>query len=189
MSDSEKSIAEGIRKGDNRAMRDFYASYGGLLTAVCSRYVADDDDVKDIIQESLLSIISNIKTFEYHGKGSLRAWASRIVVNHALGFLRQKKRTTALFVDSGSDIPDTQVDDSPPDIGDIPAEVVTEMIRHLPEGYRMVFNLYVIEGRSHKEIAQLLGIKEVSSASQLHRAKAILAKQITEYRTKSRQEI
>ena len=189
MSDSEKSIAEGIRKGDNHAMRDFYASYGGLLTAVCSRYVADDDDVKDVIQESLLSIISNINTFEYHGKGSLRAWATRIVVNHALGFLRNKKRTLSLFVDNPQDIADVEDDDSPPDIGNIPARVVTDMIRQLPEGYRMVFNLYVIDGKSHKEISRLLGIKEDSSASQLHRAKAILAKKITEYRTKSRHEI
>ena len=189
MSDSEKSMAEGIRRGDNRAMRDFYATYGGLLTAVCSRYVADDDDVKDVIQESLLSIISNINTFEYHGKGSLRAWATRIVVNHALGFLRKQKRNAALFVDDGQDIADDDTGDSPPDIGDIPAGVVTDMIRHLPEGYRMVFNLYVIEGKTHKEISRILGIKEDSSASQLHRAKAILAKKITEYRTKSRQEI
>ena len=189
MSDSEKSIAEGIRKGDNHAMRDFYASYGGLLTAVCSRYVADDDDVKDVIQASLLSIISNINTFEYHGKGSLRAWATRIVVNHALGFLRNKKRTLSLFVDNPQDIADVEDDDSPPDIGNIPAGVVTDMIRQLPEGYRMVFNLYVIDGKSHKEISRLLGIKEDSSASQLHRAKAILAKKITEYRTKSRHEI
>ena len=189
MKDSEKSMAEGIRKGDNHAMRDFYASYGGLLTAVCSRYIADDDDVKDVIQESLLSIISNINTFEYHGKGSLRAWATRIVVNHALGFLRKKKLTSSLFVDNSKDIADEDVDDSPPDIGNIPAGVVTEMIRQLPDGYRMVFNLYVVEGKSHKEISRLLGIKEDSSASQLHRAKAILAKKITEYRTTSRQEI
>ena len=182
-------MAEGTRKGDNNAMSDFYTSYGGPLTAVCSRYVADDDDVKDVIQESLLSIISNINTFEYHEKGSLRAWATRIVVNHALGFLRKQKRNAALFVDNGKDIADEEVDDSPPDIGDIPADVVTDMIRHLPEGYRMVFNLYVIEGKSHKEISRILGIKEDSSASQLHRAKAILARKITEYRTKSRQEI
>ena len=81
------------------------------------------------------------------------------------------------------------MDDSPPDIGNIPAGVVTEMIRQLPDGYRMVFNLYVVEGKTHKEISRLLGIKEDSSSSQLHRAKAILAKKITEYRTKSRQEI
>ena len=89
-------------------------------------------------------------------------------------------------MDNGKDIADEEVDDSPPDIGDIPAGVVTDMIRHLPEGYRMVFNLYVIEGKTHKEISRILGIKEDSSASQLHRAKAILAKKITEYRTKSR---
>ena len=137
----------------------------------------------------MLSIISNINTFEYHGKGSLRAWATRIVVNHALGFLRNKKRTLSLFVDNPQDIADVEDDDSPPDIGNIPAGVVTDMIRQLPEGYRMVFNLYVIDGKSHKEISRLLGIKEDSSASQLHRAKAILAKKITEYRTKSRHEI
>ena len=188
MSDSEKSMAEGIRRGDNRAMRDFYVTFGGQLTAVCARYVADDDDVKDVVQESLLSIISNINTFEYHGKGSLRAWATRIVVNHALGFIRKKKRDTALFVDTGKDVIDNDVEESPPDIGDIPPGVVTEMIRQLPEGYRMVFNLYVIDGKSHKEISRMLGIKEDSSASQLHRAKAILARKITEYRTKSRQE-
>ena len=106
----------------------------------------------------------------------------------SLGFLRQKKRTASLFVDCDAGIADTAAD-SPPDIDDIPAGVVTEMIRHLPEGYRMVFNLYVIEGRSHKEISRMLGIKEDTSASQLHRAKAMLAKQITEYRNKSRQEI
>ena len=106
---------------------------------------------------------------------------ARIVVNHALGFLRQKKRSNELFIDSGKDIPDQDAE-TPPNIDDIPADDVLEMIRELPDGYRMVFNLYIIEGRSHKEISQLLGIKADSSASQLHRAKAILAKKITEYK-------
>ncbi|MDY3848081.1 MAG: RNA polymerase sigma factor [Prevotella sp.] len=192
MNDSEKQMAEGIRRGDNRAMRDFYATFGPQLTAVCSRYIAADDDVKDVIQESLLSIISNINTFEYHEKGSLRAWSTRIVINHALGFLRKKKKETQIFADSGT-IPDDTAFDStsadPPDIHDIPADVITDMIRRLPDGYRAVFNLYVIEEKSHKEIAGLLGIKEDSSASQLHRAKALLAKQIKEYKSKSRQRI
>ena len=167
MTINEKAIAEGIRKGENRAVREFYNSFGGLLTSVCSRYITNDDDVKDILQESMISIITNIQSFEYKGVGSLKAWSARIVVNHALGFLRQKKRSNELFTDSNKDIPDDDV---------------LEMIRELPDGYRMVFNLYIIEGRSHKEISQLLGIKADSSASQLHRAKAILAKKITEYR-------
>lgn len=183
---SEQDIAEGLRKGDNHAMREFYASFGGMLTGVCCRYLADDDDVKDTLQETLISIIKNIHSFEYKGKGSLRAWAVRITVNHALSFLRKKQRDTALFVNADSDIAD---EETPPDIEDIPADTITEMIRQLPDGYRMVFNLYVIEGKSHKEIAQTLGIKEVTSASQLHRAKAILTKKINEYRKQQRGDI
>lgn len=180
MTGSEKSMAEGIRRGDNRAMRDFIAAFGGYLTAVCSRYIADDEDVKDVMQEALIRIISNIHRFQYQGNGSLRAWATRIVVSRALDFLKQRKRTVALFADMEM-AADKEFDDSPPDIDDIPAEAVTDMIRQLPEGYRMVFNLYVIEGRSHKEIAQTLGIKETTSASQLHRAKAMLARQIKDF--------
>lgn len=184
MAGSEKSLAEGIRRGDNRAMRDFVASFGGQLTAVCSRYIADDEDVKDVMQEAMIRIISNIQRFQYQGDGSLRAWATRIVVNHALDFLKQKRRTATLFADMEM-AADKKIDDSPPDIDDIPADAVNDMIRHLPEGYRMVFNLYVVEGRSHKEISQTLGIKETTSASQLHRAKAMLARQIKEYRTQT----
>lgn len=184
MAGSEKSLAEGIRRGDNRAMRDFVASFGGQLTAVCSRYIADDEDVKDVMQEAMIRIISNIQRFQYQGDGSLRAWATRIVVNHALDFLKQKRRTATLFADMEM-AADKEIDDSPPDIDDIPADAVNDMIRHLPEGYRMVFNLYVVEGRSHKEISQTLGIKETTSASQLHRAKAMLARQIKEYRTQT----
>lgn len=181
MTINEKAIAEGIRKGENRAVKEFYNSFGGLLTSVCSRYITNDDDVKDILQESMISIITNIQSFEYKGVGSLKAWSARIVVNHALGFLRQKKRNNELFTDFEKDIPDRDTE-TPPNIDDIPADDVLEMIRELPDGYRMVLNLYIIEGKSHKEISQLLGIKADSSASQLHRAKAILAKKITEYR-------
>lgn len=185
MAGSEKSIAEGIRRGDNRAMRDFIANFGGHLTAVCSRYIADDEDVKDVMQEAMIRIISNIQRFQFQGNGSLRAWATRIVVNHALDYLKQKQRTATLFADMEI-VPDINADDSPPDIDDIPADAITDMIRHLPEGYRMVFNLYIVEGRSHKEIAQMLGIRETTSASQLHRAKAMLARLITEYRTQTK---
>ena len=88
---SEEDIAKGIRKGDNRAMRHFYAQYGGLLAAACSRYVNNDDDVKDLMQDAMVNIIQNIDNFTYKGKGSLRAWDTRIDVNKDLNYDKTQK--------------------------------------------------------------------------------------------------
>ena len=178
---SEEDIAKGIRKGDNRAMRNFYAQYGGLLAAACSRYVNNDDDVKDLMQDAMVNIIQNIDNFTYKGKGSLRAWATRIVVNQALNFVKSQKRFHDTFADK--DLGNLSLaDNEEPDISDVPAEVIHRLISQLPDGYRTVFNLFAIEGKSHKEIAALLGIKADTSASQFFRAKNILAKQIENYK-------
>ena len=178
---SEEDIAEGIRKGDNRAMRHFYAQYGGLLAATCSRYVNNEDDVKDLMQDAMVNIIQNIDIFTYKGKGSLRAWATRIVVNQALNFVKSQKRFLDTFADK--DLGNLSLpDNEEPDISDVPADVIHQMISQLPDGYRTVFNLFAIEGKSHKEIAALLGIKADTSASQFFRAKNILAKQIDNYK-------
>ena len=178
---SEEDIAEGIRKGDNRAMRHFYAQYGGLLAAACSRYVNNDDDVKDLMQDAMVNIIQNIDNFTYKGKGSLRAWATRIVVNQALNFVKSQKRFHDTFADK--DLGNLSLaDNEEPDISDVPAEGIHRLISQLPDGYRTVFNLFAIEGKSHKEIAALLGIKADTSASQFFRAKNILAKQIENYK-------
>lgn len=178
---SEEDIAEGIRKGDNRAMRHFYAQYGGLLAATCSRYVNNEDDVKDLMQDAMVNIIQNIDSFTYKGKGSLRAWATRIVVNQALNFVKSQKRFLDTFADK--DLGNLSLpDNEEPDISDVPADVIHQMISQLPDGYRTVFNLFAIEGKSHKEIATLLGIKADTSASQFFRAKNILAKQIDNYK-------
>ena len=178
---SEEDIAKGIRKGDNRAMRHFYAQYGGLLAAACSRYVNNDDDVKDLMQDAMVNIIQNIDNFTYKGKGSLRAWATRIVVNQALNFVKSQKRFHDTFADK--DLGNLSLaDNEEPDISDVPAEVIHRLISQLPDGYRTVFNLFAIEGKSHKEIAALLGIKADTSASQFFRAKNILAKQIVNYK-------
>lgn len=178
---SEEDIAEGIRKGDNRAMRHFYAQYGGLLAATCSRYVNNEDDVKDLMQDAMVNIIQNIDSFTYKGKGSLRAWATRIVVNQTLNFVKSQKRFLDTFADK--DLGNLSLpDNEEPDISDVPADVIHQMISQLPDGYRTVFNLFAIEGKSHKEIAALLGIKADTSASQFFRAKNILAKQIDNYK-------
>ena len=106
---------------------------------------------------------------------------ARIVVNESLTFLKKNERFD--FVQNEWDLPDvTNEEDQTPDTDDIPAHVIQEMIRQLPAGYRTVFNLYVFENKSHKEIASTLNIKENTSASQLHKAKKSLAEKINEYK-------
>ena len=181
---SERELIRQIVQGNRVAMKQFYDEYSGYLTAVCVRYIPNREDVKDLLQESFLKIFKAIQTFEYKGEGSLRAWSARIVVNESLRHLKtiEKMKLTSLPED---DIPDP-ADDWDADFDDIPTPVILEMIRTLPPGYRTVFNLYVFEQKSHKEIASLLHIAESSSASQLHRAKGILMKEIELYRLKQK---
>lgn len=155
--------------------------YSGYFTAVCSRYIINEQDVKDVLQESFIKIFTKIETFTYKGEGSLKAWCSRIVVNESLMFLRAAKKDE--FITSVERLPEIENEEEL-NTGSIPPHVIQEMIRSLPAGYRMVFNLYVFEDKSHKEISEILHIKEDSSASQLHRAKKIMAKKIKEYKTK-----
>ena len=180
----ERKLIRQIVQGNRIAMKRFYDDYSGYLTAVCARYIPSREDVKDLLQESFLKIFKAIHTFEYKGEGSLRAWSTRIVVNESLRHLKsnEKMQFTSL---PEEDLPNPS-DDQEPDIEDIPTPVIQEMIRTLPPGYRTVFNLYVFEEKSHKEIASMLRIAESSSASQLHRAKGILVKEIELYRLKQK---
>ena len=172
---SEAELLNLVRSGDASGMRAFYERYVGFLTAVCSRYVPDRVAVKDILQEVFVKAFDRIGSFEYRGEGSVKAWMHRIVVNDSLKFLRANGKMK--YVDDLPDVEDEQMDSLP----DVPVSVVAEMIKSLPDGYRTVFNLFVFEKKSHREIAELLGIKEDSSASQFFRAKAMLAKKIKEY--------
>lgn len=182
---SERTLVRQIAQGNRIAMKRFYDDYSGYLTAVCARYIPNREDVKDLLQESFLKIFKAIHTFEYKGEGSLRAWSTRIVVNESLRHLKaiEKMKLTSLPED---DIPDHS-DDWDPDFDDIPTPAILEMIRALPPGYRTVFNLYVFEEKGHKEIASMLHIAESSSASQFHRAKGILMREIELYRLKQKQ--
>lgn len=178
ISNSEKELLCLIEKGDAAAKCLVYKKYIRYLAAVCSRYISRDEDIKDVLQESFLKIFSAIDAFEYKGEGSLKGWMSRIVLNESLKWLKQNSRLDLIEIGNEEmDIPDED-----PDTGGLPTNVIYQMIRSLPEGYRTVFNLYVIEEKSHKEIAEILAIKESSSASQLHHAKAMLAEKIIQFR-------
>ena len=172
---SEQELLEWVRSKDPAGQRCFYERYAGYLTAVCARYIGDRSQLKDVLQESFIQIYSHLDGFVFRGEGSVRAWVRRIVVNHALKALRGAGRL--VFVD---DVPDAP-EEEPSGLPNVPTAVVQEMICALPDGYRTVFNLFVFEKKSHREIAELLGIKEDSSASQFFRARALLAKNIKQY--------
>lgn len=165
-------------------MQEFYTHYANHLTAICSRYIVDHDDLKDVFQEALIHIFTHIQHFEYRGTGSLKAWASRIVVNEALKFLKASKQNQLMLVEAER-LEDTY--EEVPPLNDIPPDVIQQMVKDLPTGYRTVFNLYVFENKSHSEIAHLLGIKEGSSSSQFSRAKNLLARMIRQYLNKQQQ--
>lgn len=173
----EQRLVKRLQEGDKTAAREFYARYGGSLAGVCVRYIADEEDVKDVIQNALVHIFSHITDFKYRGSGSMEAWVVRIAVNESLKFLRTKVQYELLQPDY--DVIDDSEDD--PSVRDIPPDILRKMLNRLPTGYRTVLNLYVFEGKNHQEIARLLGIKKDSSASQLLRAKSMLAQMIRKY--------
>ncbi|HNW57683.1 MAG TPA: RNA polymerase sigma factor [Bacteroidales bacterium] len=177
---SEQELLQKIRCGDIKAMKELYNNYSGYLTAVCSRYIDSNDDVRDILQESFIKIYNNINKFEYRGNGALKAWMTRITVNESLKQLKSNEQLE--LIKPTWDLPDV-IEDDDPDFDDMPSSVILDMIRSLPQGYRTVFNLYVFEEKSHKEIASILRIAESSSASQFHRAKGILVRKIREYKS------
>lgn len=179
----EQRLASRLCNGENEAMKEFYTLFAPYLTGVCSRYIVNREDAKDVLQNALINIITHISDFNYQGRGSLKSWATRIVSNEALKFIRHNKQHELAMLNI--EPVDVLEEDDPP-IDDIPPEVIQDLVRQLPTGYRTVFNLYVFEDRSHEEIARLLGIKVNSSTSQFYRAKNMLIKLIKAYNNKKR---
>lgn len=175
----EERLLQRVQQGEADAAEQLYRRHVRYLTALCSRYISDDEDIKDILQDSFLKIFSSIGTFKYRGKGSLRGWMSKITLNESLKFLRRNSYLDIVDVDAD----EIDMADEDMETNDIPTDVLFRLVQDLPVGYRTVLNLCIIEGKSHREIADLLGIKENTSASQLHKAKAQLACKIKQYRT------
>ena len=179
-----EQLVERIRQKDQRtktesqrAMSQLYQMYVEELSSVCYRYVPDDDDAKDVLQNSFVKIFTSLPTFEYRNESSFRGWMIKIVVNEALHFLRERKKL--LFTElHEADI--QQSADEEPASDSISADELHQLISELPDGYRTVINLYSFEGCSHQKIAELLGITVSTSGSQLYYAKRLLSKKIKE---------
>lgn len=171
-----KELVERIRQKDQRAMSQLYQMYIGELSSVCYRYVPSGEDAKDVLQNSFVKIFTSLPTIDYRSEEALRGWMRRIVVNEALLFLRERRKLHFEPIMSQTTIQD----DEEPEAERILPDVLHRLVSQLPDGYRTVLNLYVFEGCSHRQIAELLGITESTSASQLYFAKRLLARRIKE---------
>ncbi len=181
--ETERQVIERARNGDRKAVKQIYDRFSSYLTATCARFITNENDLRDVLQDGFVKIFTSLDQFVYRGEGSLKAWARQIMVNQCLKLMRSKRRSVPIMYEENlRDLEAVEDDDEgPPDIHNVPAEVLQRMIRELPEGYRTVLNLFVVEEKSHKEIASLLGITESTSASQFFRARKILADKLKEY--------
>lgn len=139
------------------------------MFAICHRYITDPYEAEDVLMAGFLVVFSRIEQFT--GEGNFEGWIRRIMVNQSLQFLRKSKSMEALRYDN-EDV--NQIQDSFNPSSSLDHEQLLALVQQLPMGYRMVFNLFAIEGYSHPEIADLLGISEGASKSQLHKARALL---------------
>lgn len=176
--DCEIELVEGCRAGDNAARKELYTLYSRQMLAVCYRYVGNIDEAHDVLHDGFIKIFSN---FTFRGECSLATWMTRVMMTQSIDYLRRKQRFNQLIV-SDDHLPDVVDEAEAAESGSqLSEEILMQFVAELPDGCRTVFNLYVFEEKSHKEIARLLHIKEHSSTSQLHRAKSLLAKRIKEY--------
>ncbi|MFI3303161.1 MAG: RNA polymerase sigma factor [Rikenellaceae bacterium] len=178
----DQNLIERVKRRDRAAQRELYDLYAGRLLSVSLRYVGRYDIAEDILHDAFIKVFRSIDSFIYRGEGSPRAWMERIVINTALEWLKaQKKIDVVSYNDDYMSTKVEFVDPTSDDIERVPQSEVLRFIADLPDGYRTVFNLYIMEGYSHREIAQELGINEKSSSSQLLRAKRLLATKINKY--------
>ena len=172
---------------DNKLPAELYEKHAPALLSLCLRYCGNIQDAEDVLHEGFIKIIRNIHSFKDKGKGSFEGWMRKIMVNASLNYIRDHaKERKFLDIDPISDKIDfgnenDEEDNHFMELADkIDPQVVMEMICQLPHGYRTVFNMYVFESFSHKEIAHSLNCSENTSKSQLSKARALLRKKLNQ---------
>lgn len=171
-------LVEGCRAGKDFARKELYTLFSKQMLAVCYRYTGDLDAAHDVLHDGFIKIFTH---FSFRGECSLTTWITRVMVTQSVDYLRnrQQREKWLIMEDQVPDVADeAEIADASSSLSE---ELLMRFIAELPVGCRTVFNLYVFEEKSHKEIAEMLHIKEHSSTSQLHRAKCLLAKRIKEY--------
>ena len=169
----EQQLIAGCKKGNRLAQRELYDKYAPRMLAVCIRYVNDRETARDLLQEGFIKVFTCIDS--YSGLGSFKGWVRKVFVNGALEYLR---KTDVLREATDLDNAPELVQPEASVLSNISAAELMKMIQQLPAGFRAVFNLFAIEGYSHREISEMLKITESTSRSQYTRARQMLQKQI-----------
>ncbi|WP_037324933.1 RNA polymerase sigma factor [Salinimicrobium terrae] len=168
-----KELVRLCKKQDRKAQEKLYRDYSEKLFVLCLKYSGNYEQAKDLLQDSFIKIFQNIEQFA--GKGSFEGWMTRIVINTAI----KKSKKNGIFLSITGDISEENEENL--DDALLSLDFLIKIIQELPEAYRMVFNLYVMENYSHKEIAQMLGISEGTSKSNLARARIKLRERVRQY--------
>ncbi|WP_424492714.1 RNA polymerase sigma factor [Salinimicrobium sp. GXAS 041] len=167
---SLKRLIAQCRKQDRKAQEKIYREYSGKFFTLCLKYSANYEQAKDNLQDGFIKIFQNIS--QYKGKGSFEGWMTRIMINTSLK--KFQKQTVYLTIDEEQlEDPEVEVDDQFFNV-----DLLIKLVQELPERYRLVFNLYTMEGYSHKQIAKALNITEGTSKSNLARARLKLKEKI-----------
>lgn len=165
---TENRLIENCISGNRKAQKELYDLYAPKMFAICLRYTKSQMDAEDILQEGFVKLYNNLHRFR--GEGSFDGWVRRIFVNTAIEHIRKRNLNMA----SGEGLENSIADKHKSALDNLYEKDIIKSSMNLSEGYRTVFNLYAVEGFSHKEIANHLGITESTSKSQFSRAKAIL---------------
>lgn len=169
----EKNIIKECLNNSKEAQNLLYKTFAPKMYVICLRYAGNKNDANDILQEAFIRVFKYLGSYSF--KGSFEGWIRKIVVNTALNFLKNKYK----FIDYEDNIEDS-LDLIDEDITNISLDEIIKIIQELPEGKRVIFNLYVFEGYSHKEIAKLLNISENTSKAQYCKAKNYIIKKLNE---------
>ncbi len=179
MADTLQHIINGCRERNPLAQKELYELFKSKMFGICLRYAGNYDDAQDILQDGFIKVFEKIDQFGF--KGAFEGWLRRIMVNTALEKYRSSYQVINIH-DNVKEINNEFADDFSTDID---AHELLRFVQELSPKYRIVFNLYAIEGYSHKEISDLLGISEGTSKSNLSRARDILKEKVNKYYMKS----
>ena len=167
MGDNEKLIRKCQQKS-RKAFEELYRKFSPFVYGICIRYAKNRDEAQDILQDCFIKVMDRIGDFRF--EGSFEGWLQRMAVNESLNYLRLGRSS---FLELDEDDSDAK-DESPDIVSNMSARELLDAISEMPEGYRTIYNMYVIEGYQHNEIAEILNITESTSRSQLKKAREYL---------------
>ena len=178
---SEYDLINGCKEGNRRMQEEMYRRFSPRMYAVCLRYAGNAEEAEDILQEGFIKIFKKLDSFR--GEGSFEGWVRRIFVNTAIEQFRRKRYLQPVTEREENTIEGKSLSA----LDGLAEKDILALIKELSPGYRTVFNMYVVEGYTHKEIADMLGISEGTSKSQLSRAKVILQEMVKKYLDQQRE--